>query len=56
MFSKEIGMEFNPNNTVVQLCMQGMSLEDNGQPEEAAGLFLQAWNQAKNDFEKFMAA
>lgn len=33
-----------------------MSLEEEGQPEEAAGLFIQAWKEATNDFEKFMAA
>ena len=49
-------MEFNPNNTVIQLCMQGMGLEDNDKPEQAAGLFLQAWKEATNDFEKFIAA
>lgn len=49
-------MEFNPNNTVIQLCMQGMNLEDKGQPADAAGLFIQAWKEAANDFEKFMAA
>lgn len=36
--------------------MQGMNLEDKAQLEEAAKLFLQAWNEATNDFEKFMAA
>lgn len=49
-------MEFNPSNTVVQLCMQGMNLEDIDKPQEAAGLFFQAWNAATNDFEKFLAA
>lgn len=49
-------MEFNPNNTVIQLCIQGMNLEDQDKPEEAAGLFLQAWKAATNDFEKFIAA
>ena len=49
-------MEFNPNNTVIQLCMQGMGMEENGQPEEAVKLFLQAWNTATNNFEKFIAA
>jgi tetratricopeptide (TPR) repeat protein len=49
-------MEFNPNNTVIQLCIQGMNLEDKDKPEEAAALFLQAWNEATNDFEKFIAA
>jgi len=49
-------MEFNPNNTVIQLCLQGMNLEDKDQPEKARGLFLQALNEAANDFEKFIAA
>jgi rifampin ADP-ribosylating transferase len=49
-------MEFNPSNPVVKLCIQGMALEDKGEPEEASQLFLQAWNEATNDFEKFTAA
>src|SRR3954468_17396566 len=49
-------MEFNPNNNVVKLCLQGMAFEEKGQPEEALKLFLQAWNEASNDFEKFIAA
>src|SRR5262245_14361324 len=49
-------MEFNPNNNVVKLCIQGMEMEGKGKPEEASRLFLQAWNKAGNDFEKFLAA
>ncbi len=49
-------MEFNPNNNVVKLCLQGMDMEEKGKPEEASRLFLQAWNEATNDFEKFIAA
>jgi tetratricopeptide (TPR) repeat protein len=49
-------MEFNPGNNVVKLCLQGMGLEEKGQPEEAVKIFLQAWNEATNDFEKFLAA
>lgn len=33
-----------------------MELEATGQPAEAGRLFLQAWNEATNDFEKFLAA
>src|SRR5204863_1042711 len=40
----------------VHLCLQGMRMEDEGKPEEASKLFLQAWNEATNDFEKFIAA
>ncbi|MGH8100343.1 MAG: NAD(+)--rifampin ADP-ribosyltransferase, partial [Chthoniobacterales bacterium] len=49
-------MEFNPNGAVVKLCLSGMAREEAGQPEEAGKLFLQAWNEASNDFEKFLAA
>ena len=49
-------MDFNPNNNVVKRCLQGMDLEANGKPDEAIGLFLQAWSEATNDFEKFIAA
>ncbi len=49
-------MEFSPANPVIQLCLQGMNMEDNGNTEEAARLFLQAWEQAANSFEKFIAA
>jgi tetratricopeptide (TPR) repeat protein len=49
-------MEFNPNNNVIQLCLKGMELEGKGKPEEASKLFLNAWDEATNDFEKFIAA
>jgi len=49
-------MEFNPNNNVIKLCIEGMGMEGKGDPEEASRLFLQAWNESTNDFEKFTAA
>ena len=49
-------MEFNPNNNVIKLCLQGMDLEGKDKPEEAGRIFLQAWNEATNDFERFIAA
>lgn len=49
-------MEFSPFNNVVKLCLQGMNMEENGKPEEALKLFQQGWNEATNDFEKFLAA
>lgn len=49
-------MEFNPSNKIIQLCIQGMGLEEKGKTEEAHRLFLQAWNEATNDFEKYIAA
>jgi len=49
-------MEFNPNNKVVKLCLQGMDMEEKGKTEESGRLFLQAWKETTNDFEKFIAA
>lgn len=49
-------MEFSPFNHIVKLCLQGMDMEDKSKPEEASRLFLQGWNEATNDFEKFLAA
>lgn len=49
-------MQFNPDNKVVQLCAEGMNLEITGKPGDAAGIFMQAWNIAENDHEKFIAA
>lgn len=49
-------MEFSPFNPVVKLCLQGMGMEENNKPGEAISLFMQAWNEAKDDHEKFLAA
>ena len=49
-------MEFSPFNPIVKRCIQGMDLEEKGRPEEASKIFFQAWNEATNDFEKFLAA
>lgn len=49
-------MEFNPNNNIVKLCVQGMEFEKNNNPAEAGKTFNQAWNEATHNFEKFLAA
>lgn len=49
-------MSFNPHNPIVQRCLQGRALEDQAKPEEARAVFLQAWNEATTDFERFLAA
>lgn len=33
-----------------------MAMEENGKPDDAGKLFLQAWNESTNDFEKYLAA
>jgi hypothetical protein len=49
-------MEFSPFNKIVKLCLQGMDMEEKGRPEDALDLFMQGWNEASNDFEKFLTA
>lgn len=49
-------MQFDPDNNIIKLCAQGMALEGEGKKEEAVTLFHKAWNEAKDDFEKFTAA
>jgi len=49
-------MQFDPDNKIVQLCAKGMEREMAHQPEEASALFLQAWQDAGTDLEKFTAA
>ncbi|MVN20752.1 rRNA adenine methyltransferase [Mucilaginibacter arboris] len=49
-------MNFDPNNLVVKLCTEGMTLEGEGKTQEALQLFKQAWDEASNNFEKFTAA
>jgi len=49
-------MEFNPNKNVVKIYVQGIAIEEKDKPEEERRIFVQAWNEATNDFEKFTAA
>ena len=49
-------MQFDPENPVNKLCAEGMLLEGEAKPAEAAMLFRQAWEIAANATEKFTAA
>ncbi|MBI1223446.1 MAG: NAD(+)--rifampin ADP-ribosyltransferase [Bacteroidetes bacterium] len=49
-------MKFSPFNDVVKLCLQGMEMEEQKKTAQAIQLFFQAWNEASDDFEKFLAA
>lgn len=49
-------MEFDPSNNVVKICLKAMAMEEITRTEEAGKLFLQAWNEAIYDFEKFISA
>jgi len=49
-------MDFSPSNNIIKLCVKSMVAEEKGKPEEASEVSVQAWNEATNDFEKFIAA
>lgn len=51
-----MNIKFDPNNAVIKRCMSGMGLEDSGDIEGAVQVFQQAWNEAKDDYERFIAA
>ena len=51
-----MGVKFDPNNAVIKLCMSGMNFEDSGKIEDALMMFHKAWNEAKDDYERFIAA
>lgn len=46
----------DPDNIVVQLCVQGMNTEAADRSSEARDLFRQAWEAAGNDYEACVAA
>lgn len=43
-------------NPVIKICIEGMALEGRGHSEQAANLFVQAWEIASDDFEASIAA
>ncbi len=49
-------MQFSPFNPIVKLCLQGIQEEESQNKESAIQFFTQAWNEASNDFEKYLAA
>jgi tetratricopeptide (TPR) repeat protein len=51
-----MSIKFDPNNVVIKLCMSGMRLEDSGNIEDAITMFHKAWQEATDDYERFIAA
>lgn len=49
-------MEFSPFNKVVKLCLQGMELEERGKSDEAYNIYKQGFDEAEEDYEKFLAS
>lgn len=46
----------DPENPIVKLCARGMDHESKGDFEGASRVFLSAWGQSKDDFERCIAA
>jgi hypothetical protein len=46
----------DPENRVVKYCAEGMQREQEGRHEEALRLFMLAWDQSKDAFERSIAA
>jgi len=46
----------DPDNIVVQLCVQGMQAETEGRDTRARDLFRQAWDAAQDDYDACIAA
>lgn len=51
-----MNIKFSPNNAIIKLCMSGRNLEDSGKMEDAITIFDKAWFEAKNDYERLIAA
>jgi len=49
-------MQFDPENKVIKLCVDGMNAEARGALGEAMRLFHAAWDQSGDDFERFTSA
>ncbi len=49
-------MQFDTENKIVKLCVQGMEFEGQGDNKEALKLFQKAWNESTSNFEKFTSA
>jgi hypothetical protein len=49
-------MQFDPENKVIKLCVNGMNAEARGAHQEALSLFQAAWDQSTTDFERFTSA
>jgi len=49
-------MLFDPENSIIKLCAKGIEKEGENLHSEAAQLFQQAWSEARNNFEKYIAA
>ncbi len=49
-------MSLDPNNPIVRLCVAGLACENEHRFDDALSQYMQAWNEASDDFELCIAA
>ncbi len=49
-------MNLDPNNPVVRHCVSGLACESEHRFEDALALYMRAWNESRDDFERCIAA
>jgi hypothetical protein len=49
-------MQLSRNNNLIKLCLRAADLEGRGKSKEACEIFLQAWEEAKTYFERYVVA
>lgn len=49
-------IKFDPNNPIVKLCMTGMGLEESGNSDDALAMFQKAWQETRDDYERFIVS
>lgn len=50
------GMDIDPKNPIVMLCLEGMRAEGSGKHDDARLLFVEAWERSSSDYEACIAA
>ena len=51
-----MNIKIDPNNVVIKLWLRGISLEESGKIEDANMMFQEAWHEATEDYERFIAS
>ncbi len=49
-------MEIDPNNPVVQFCVEGVKAEAAGKAEEALSFYMRAWDARKDEYDACVAS
>ncbi len=49
-------IKFDFNNHIIKLCMTGMGWEESGNSNDALAMFQKAWQETRDDYERFIAS